>query len=81
MLERVSALNLHVPFSGLDALTPKENQKLHDRRANGNSVQDCLLVQFLPVGFTACKHASNEGNNDTDDSDTSNNQPPDVITD
>jgi hypothetical protein len=36
-------------------------------------VQDTLLVQFLPVGFTACKHATYESKDDTDGSDTSNN--------
>jgi hypothetical protein len=38
----------------------------------GNPVRDNLLVQFLPAGFTACKHGPNEANDDADGSDTSN---------
>jgi len=36
-------------------------------------------VQFFPVGFTACQHTANGGNNDTDAGDASDNYPPDVI--
>ena len=45
----------------------------------GNAVQDGLLVQPLPAGFTTGEHGSNEANNDADGSDTSHYKPPDVI--
>jgi hypothetical protein len=51
------------------------------RKQKGIPVWKGLLVQFLPFGFTACKHASNGGKNETDGSNTSNNQPPDIIAD
>lgn len=38
-------------------------------------------MQFLPICFTACKHPSNASDYETDGSDTSHNQPPDVIAD
>jgi len=42
-------------------------------QCKGNAIQDSLLVQSLPAGFTACKHASNRGNDETDGSNTSHN--------
>jgi hypothetical protein len=50
-------------------------------KQKGFHVYKGLLVQFLPFGFTACQHTSNGGNNETDSSDTSNNEPPHVIVD
>ncbi len=38
-------------------------------------------MHFLPICFTTCKHPSNASNYETDDGDTSHNQPPDVIAD
>ncbi len=51
------------------------------RQTERKGCKNCLFVQFLPVGFTAGKHASYESKDNTDCSDTSNNEPPDVIAD
>ena len=36
-------------------------------------------MQFLPVGFTACEHAPNSGDDETYAGDTTNKYPPDII--
>jgi hypothetical protein len=51
------------------------------RKQKGIPAQDCLLVQLLPVGFTACKHASNSGNNEADDRQAADDIPPLTIGD